>query len=75
MILQIAFKPQEPGHGSRHFSLMHAWLLGHSELIEHSGLQFGGAPMYVDKHAHDEPPLILRHSDRGPHGDGLHGSR
>lgn len=40
-----AFKPQEPGQGSRHFSFIHALLLGHSELIVHSGRQFGGDPI------------------------------
>ena len=42
--VQRALNPQEPGHGSRHFSLIHARLLGHSELITHSGRQFGGDP-------------------------------
>lgn len=44
MTLQIAEKPQEPGQGSRHFSFMHAKCGEHSELIEHSGRQLGGAP-------------------------------
>lgn len=45
MTLQTAPEPQEPGHGSLHFSLMHALLLEHSELIEHSGRQLGGEPI------------------------------
>jgi hypothetical protein len=57
MTLQRALSPQEPGQGSRHFSLMHAWLLGHSELIEHSGRQLGGAPIYEAIHEHDGDPL------------------
>ena len=40
-----AFGPHEPGHGSIHFSLRQALLLGHSALMEHSGLQLGGTPM------------------------------
>lgn len=44
MTWHLADTPQEPGHGSLHFSRMHAWLLGHSELIVHSGRQFGGLP-------------------------------
>lgn len=31
--------PQEPGHGSKHFSLMHDLSLGQSEFITHSGRQ------------------------------------
>lgn len=42
---QRAKAPQEPGQGSLHFSVIHAILLGQSEFIEHSGLQFGGFPM------------------------------
>lgn len=61
MTIQLAFMPQDPGHGSRHFSLIQALLLGHSELIEHSGRQLGGAPMYVDKHEQDGEPLTSRH--------------
>lgn len=54
---QWAFHPQEPGHGSLHFSLIHATLLGQSALIVHSGLQFGGDPMYDGRHEHEgEPP-------------------
>ena len=45
IILQIAPNPQEPGHGSLHFSFMHALLLGQSGFMVHSGLQFGGLPM------------------------------
>jgi hypothetical protein len=38
---------------------MHAWLLGHSELITHSGLQFGGIPMKVGRHEQaGVPPLF-----------------
>lgn len=45
MTEHVAYKPQDPGQGSLHFSRMQALLLVHSELIVHSGLQFGGAPI------------------------------
>lgn len=45
MTLHIAASPQDPGQGSTHFSRTQALLLMHSELIVHSVLQFGGAPM------------------------------
>lgn len=61
MTVQIALKPHDPRQGSLHFSLIHALLLGHSELIEHSGRQFGGDPIYVDKHEHDGEPLMSLH--------------
>lgn len=72
--LQTAFKPQDPGHGSTHFLLMQAKLLEHSELIVHSGRQFGGIPMYCERQEQDGSPLISLHWELGPHGDGLHGS-
>lgn len=43
--LHMALSPHDPGHGSIHFSRIHALLLIHSELIVHSCLQFGGAPI------------------------------
>lgn len=39
-----AFIPQEPGHGSRHFSEMQAVIGEQSVLTTHSGLQLGGIP-------------------------------
>lgn len=45
MTLQCASRPQDPGQGSMHFSRIHALFLIHSELMVHSGLQLGGAPM------------------------------
>lgn len=57
MTLQRALRPQEPGQGSRHFSLIHARLLGHSELIEHSGRQFGGDPIYEAMQEQEGDPL------------------
>lgn len=45
IILQSALYPQLPGHGSLHFWFIHDKSLRHSELLTHSGRQFGGAPM------------------------------
>lgn len=47
---QMAEMPQEPGQGSRHFSLIQAKFEGQSALIVHSGLQFGGEPIYPVTH-------------------------
>lgn len=69
----MAPMPQEPGHGSRHFSLMQAKLLEQSELTVHSGRQFGGLPINVDKQEHDGTFPTLLHSALGPQGDGTHG--
>lgn len=43
--LQLALAPHDPGQGSRHFWLIQAIWLGHSELRTHSGLQVGGDPI------------------------------
>lgn len=45
VVIHLAPKPQEPGQGSLHFSLIHAILLGHSGFMVHSGLQLGGCPI------------------------------
>lgn len=66
--------PHDPGHGSRHLSLMHAWLLGHSELITHSGLQLGGIPMNVGRQEQAGVPPWFWHWELDPHGDGTQGS-
>jgi hypothetical protein len=71
--LHCAPAPQDPGHGSRHFSLRQAKLLVHSELMTHSGLQLGGLPMYEGRHEHDGVPPTSRHCELGPHGEGTHG--
>lgn len=68
-----AFWPHDPGHGSLHFWLIHAKWLEHSELLIHSGLQFGGEPMNSFKQLQDGDSPIGRHSEFGPHGDGWHG--
>lgn len=54
--LHKAATPHEPGQGSRHFSFMHAKLLGHSELMVHSGLQFGGLPILFGRQKHKCAP-------------------
>jgi len=56
-------KPQDPGHGSLHFSLMQAILLGHSAWTTHSGLQFGGLPTYVGEHEQDGEFPYAVHSE------------
>lgn len=52
---------------------MQAKLLIHSELIVHSGLQFGGLLMYPTKQEHDGEPPMSWHCELGPHGDGTQG--
>lgn len=71
--LQSALAPHDPGQGSTHFSLWHAKLFGHSELIVHSGRQFGGRPRYWGKHEQAGELPTTRHWEFGPHGDGTHG--
>lgn len=52
---------------------MQAKWFEHSLLLTHSGLQFGGVPMYWAKQEHaGESPDTL-HSELAPQGDGLHG--
>lgn len=70
-----ALIPQDPGQGSLHFSAIHAKLLGHSSFIEHSGLQFGGRPIYCGKHEQAGVDPTIRHWEFGPHGEGEHGFR
>lgn len=72
--LHSAPAPQEPGQGSRHFSLIQDKILGHSALMVHSGLQLGGEPAYSGKQEHDGIPPLSLHCEYGPHGEGRHGS-
>lgn len=74
MTSQRAFNPQEPKQGSVHFWLTHALVDGHSALTMHSGLQFGGAPMYPDKQEQTAWPFCCLHWLLGPQGDGWQGS-
>lgn len=71
--VHCVLKPQDPGQGSTHFWFMHARLAEHSELIVHSGRQFGGDPMYVCKQEQAGLSPITLHSEWWPHGDGRHG--
>lgn len=66
--------PQTPGQGSTHLWLIQAWLLGHSVLITHSGLQFGGVPMKSGEQEQLAFPATLWHRLFGPQGDGEQGS-
>lgn len=68
--VHLAWIPQEPMHGSLHFSPMHAKLLGHSLWFTHSGLQFGGVPWYPLRQEQDGTSPISRHTAFGPQGDG-----
>lgn len=62
--------PQSPGQGSLHFWLIQARWLAHSELVMHSGRQFGGDPINSARQEHEgESPMTL-HSELGPQGDG-----
>lgn len=53
MTLHWAFCPHVPGQGSLHFIFLHAKLYGHSPLLMHSGLQFGGDPMKSGRQEQD----------------------
>lgn len=65
--------PQEPGQGLAHFSLIQALSEEQSELMVHSGRQFGGLPEYCGRHEHDGEPFKSRHCENGPHGEGTQG--
>lgn len=52
---------------------MQAWLDGHSLLLVHSGLQYGGDPENSGIHVHDGVPDISLHMELGPQGDGVQG--
>lgn len=60
MARQLVLGPQDPTHGSTHFSLTHALSLGQSSLMVHSGEQRGGAPIYPGLQAQrKDPPKSL----------------
>lgn len=52
---------------------MHAKLLEHSLLLLHSGLQFGGDPMYSGRQEQDGESFMTWQIAPEPHGDGWHG--
>lgn len=64
--------PQDE-HGSLHLFLIQAWLLGHSALTIHSGLQLGGDPLKSGRQLQDGELLITRHWAFAPQGEGWHG--
>ena len=73
--LQVACVPQTPGQGSTHFWLTQALSVGHSGLMEHSGLHsMYGFPNISGKHVQDAAPFRSLHSALIPQGDGRHGS-
>lgn len=71
--LHSALGAHDPGQGSLHFILIHAKLYGHSLLVIHSGLQFGGDPMNSGKQEQDGDSPFTLHWEFGPHGDGTQG--
>lgn len=69
-----AFKPHVPrSHGFWHFCWMQAACWSHSELVTHSGRQFGGEPIKPNWHEQVGRSPITRQMLFGPHGDGSHG--
>ena len=70
---QSAFVPHEPIQGSLHLWLIQANWLGHSPLLTHSGLQFGGLPMNSGKQEHEGESFATWHCAFGPQGDGWQG--
>lgn len=50
---------------------MQALRVGHSELLTHSGLQYGGIPTYSDLHEQIGVPDTSLHTEFGPQGDGI----
>lgn len=73
MTVHWALAPQDPGQGSRHFSFLHARLLGHSESFIHSGRQFGGRPIKFGRQEHAGWVSITLHCELGPQGEGMQG--
>lgn len=62
MTSHLALKPQVLlEQGLAHLNLWHARFCGHSELTTHSGLQFGGEPMYSGRHEHTACSFTVRH--------------
>ena len=71
----LAFVPQVPGHGSMHFSCLHALFGGQSVELIHSGLQAKyGSPKYSGIHWQAAALFLWLQSALDPHGVGLHGS-
>lgn len=67
-------RPQTPTHGSWHFMLRHALVLGQSEFITHSGRHsVYGSPKNSGRHVQDPALFCSWQTAFVPHGDGLHG--
>lgn len=71
--LHKALVPQEPGHGSWHFPLIHARDGVQSVLWIHSGRQLGGFPMNVSMQAQTAWLFTSLQTLLGPHGERSHG--
>lgn len=56
-----------------HFCETHALSEGHSALMTHSGLQFGGVPLYSCMHVHIACSLCVLQMLFGPQGEGVQG--
>lgn len=66
-----ALNPHNPTHGSVHFCLMHARLVGHSLFTWHSGLQLGGDPIKVGEQEQEGMlSADTAHCEFNPHGEG-----
>lgn len=65
-----AFVPHAFIQGSLHFCLMHARCGAHSLLLIHSGLQYGGCPLYSSLHVQDGLLFLTSQIELGPQGDG-----
>lgn len=61
MTSHLALTPQAPEQGLAHLNLWHARFDGHSELTTHSGLQFGGEPVYSGRQEHTAWSFTFRH--------------
>lgn len=73
IVSHLVLVPHNPGQGSLHLFLMHAWLKAHSALTVHSGRQFGGLPRKEGKQVQTLVLSITRHLLLGPQGDGSQG--
>ena len=69
----LALEPHTPGQGSTHFWLMQAVVKLHSELMIHSGLQFGGLPEKLGWQEQTQAPFISLFWLLGPQGSGSQG--
>lgn len=68
-----ALGAQAPTQGFLHFMFMQYKWVGHSLLLTHSGLQFGGEPIKSGKQEHDGDWPWTLHCEFGPQGDGTQG--